>query len=264
MSKKALVVDADYFFVEFLSELLSNRGYAVTKAYDGKDGIAKLEDLPHDIIFVDLVMPKVDGSQFIDFVRLKYGPNHFPIVALSGVIVEQIGSLDEIGADYYMAKGPIDKLTVQLNGLMAEIETQPQSPPEQIKIMKTGGVYPRRDAVGLLSALKFHQAVIESLAVGVVVVDVDARIVSANPVAAEILGKSPSEVLNHPVFDIFPSEATPKLASVLKQVAQLPEKTKMSFLSDVNRRAIRVNISIISQSAANGGWVLVLEDTTRN
>jgi PAS domain S-box-containing protein len=116
----------------------------------------------------------------------------------------------------------------------------------------------------LLSALKFHQAVIESLAVGVVVVDVDARIVSANPVAAEILGKSPSEVLNHPVLDIFPPEATPKLASVLKQVAQLPEKTKMSFLSDVNRRAIRVGISIISQSATNRGWVLVLEDITRN
>ncbi len=264
MSKKALVVDADYFFVEFLSELLSKRGYAVTKAYDGKDGISKLEDLPHDIMFVDLVMPKVDGSQFIDFARLKYGPNHFPIVALSGVIVEQLGSLDEIGADYYMAKGPIDKLTVQLNGLMAEIETQPQSPPDQIRIMKTGGVYPRRDAVGLLNALKFQQAVIESLAVGVVVVDVDARIVSVNPVAAEILGKSPSNVLNHSVLDIFPPEATPKLASILKHVMQLPDKTKMSFCSDLNHRAVRASISVISQSAGNGGWVLVLEDTPRN
>jgi PAS domain S-box-containing protein len=264
MSKTALLVDADYFFVEFLSELLTKRGYAVTKAYDGKDGISKLQDRPHDIMFVDLVMPKVDGGQFIDFVRLKYGPNHFPIVALSGVIVEQLDSLEEIGADYYIAKGPIDKLTVQLNGLMAEIETQPQSPPNQIKIMKTGGVYPRRDAVGLLNALKFHQAVIESLAVGVVVVDVDARIVSVNPVAGEILAKSPSEVLNHPVLDIFPPEATPKLAGALKQVAQLPGKTKMSFLSDFNNRAIRTSISVLSQSAGNAGWVLVLEDTARS
>jgi CheY-like chemotaxis protein len=93
MSKKALVVDADYFFVEFVGELLEKRGYAVTKAYDGKDGISKLQDNPYDIMFVDLVMPKVDGSQFIDFVRRKYGPNHFPIVALSGVMVEQLISL---------------------------------------------------------------------------------------------------------------------------------------------------------------------------
>jgi len=31
MEKKVLVVDSDYFFVEFLSELLTNRGYEVLK-----------------------------------------------------------------------------------------------------------------------------------------------------------------------------------------------------------------------------------------
>ena len=262
MEKKALVVDADYFFVEFVSELLTKRGYAVTKAYDGKEGISKLEDLPHDIMFVDLVMPKVDGSQFIDFVRLKYGPNHFPIVALSGVMVEQLGSLNEIGADYYMAKGPIDKLTVQLNGLMAEIETRPQSPPDQAKVMQTGDVYPRRDAVGLLNALKFHQAIIESMAIGVIVVDTDARIVNANPAALEILGKSPMDVLNHPVLDIFQLETKPKLGNALKQVAQLPDRTQMSFQSDFKNRTIRISLSLISLSSGKAGWVLVLEDTT--
>ncbi len=243
MSKQALVVDADYFFVEFVSELLAKRGYAVTKAYDGKDGISKLQNHPHDIMFVDLVMPKVDGSRFIDFVRLKYGPNHFPIVALSGVMVEQLGSLNEIGADYYIAKGPIDKLTVQLNALMAEIETQPQGPTGQMKIMQTG-VFPRRDAVELLKALKFHQAVIESLAVGVVVVDIDARIVSVNPAAFAILGKSTTEALNRPVLDIFPSPAQPKLGDALKQVAQMPQKTQMRFLADFQNR-----FDLSSQSA---------------
>ncbi|MGD9282008.1 MAG: response regulator, partial [Desulfobacterales bacterium] len=139
MSKKALVVDADYFFVEFVCELLEKRGYTVTKAYDGKDGISKLKDNPHDIMFVDLVMPKVDGSQFIDYVRRKYGSNHFPIVALSGVMVEQLGALKEIGADYYMAKGPIDKLTVKLNEFMAEIETQTEFTPGELEIIQTGG-----------------------------------------------------------------------------------------------------------------------------
>jgi len=43
MQKKALVVDNDFFFVEFLSELLTKRGYQVLKAYNGKEGIAKLE-----------------------------------------------------------------------------------------------------------------------------------------------------------------------------------------------------------------------------
>ena len=262
MSKKALVVDADYFFVEFVGELLEKRGYVVTKAYDGKDGISKLPENPHDIMFVDLVMPKVDGSQFIDFVRRKYGPNHFPIVALSGVMVEQLGALNEIGADYYMAKGPIDKLTVQLNQFMAEIETQPEFKPGEMKIVQTGGVYPRRDAVELLQALKFHQAVIENMGVGVVVIDTDARIVNVNSIAFEIVDRSPTEVLNSPVLDIFPASARPKLGDALKQVFQLPERTKISFPADFNSRSIRTTVSAILLSAGKVGWVLVLEDTT--
>lgn len=260
MTKQALVVDSDYFFVEFVSELLEKRGYAVTKAYDGKDGISKLSDTPHDILFVDLVMPKVDGRQFIHFVREKYGANHFPIVALSGVMIEQLGSLKEIGADYYMAKGPINKLTVQLNEFMAEIENHPEFPPREEKIMETGGVYPRRDAVELLNALKFHQSIIQSLGVGVIVVDTDARILNSNPMALEILAKSPTQVLNNLVVDIFPPPAREKLSNALKQVIQLPAKTKMSFDTEFNDRAIRTTVSAILLSESKAGWVLVLED----
>jgi PAS domain S-box-containing protein len=261
MSKAAMVVDADYFFVEFVSELLEKRGYAVTKAYDGKDGISKLEDSPHDILFVDLVMPKVDGQQFIQFVRQKYGPNHFPIVALSGVMIEQLGSLKEIGADYFMAKGPIDKLAVQLNEFMAEVETYPEFPPSEMKIMETGGVYPRRDAVELLNSLKFHQAVIESLGVGIIVVDIDTRILNANSLAFEILDKLPIQIVNRPVVDIFPTPVRAKLGDALKQVIQLPAQSKISFFADFSERPINTTVSAIYISSNKAGWVLVLEDS---
>ena len=48
MPKKAMVVDSDFFFVEFLSGLLEKRGYTVRKAYDGKQGIAGLDEGPFD------------------------------------------------------------------------------------------------------------------------------------------------------------------------------------------------------------------------
>ncbi|MBW2470206.1 MAG: PAS domain S-box protein [Deltaproteobacteria bacterium] len=145
---------------------------------------------------------------------------------------------------------------------MAEIETRPQPPTDRVKIMPTSGVYPRRDAVGLLNALKFHQSVIDSLCVGVMVVDIDARIVNVNPAAFEILGKSATEVLNHPVLEIFPPEAKAKLGGALKQVRQLPGRTKMSLLADFNNRSIRASVSTISQPVGSSGWVIVLEDTT--
>jgi PAS domain S-box-containing protein len=262
MTKHVLVADSDYFFVEFVGELLEKRGYSVTKAYDGKEAISRVQDHPYCILFVDLVMPKVDGRRFIHFVRQKYGSNHFPIVALSGVMIEQLGSLDEIGADYYMAKGPIHKLTVQLNAFMAEFETHPDFPPKVMKIMETGGVYPRRDAVELLNTLKFHQAIMESLGVGIIVVDTDACIVDVNPAASDIIGQSAIQALNLPVFDIFPASARAQLADALKQVFAMPAKTKIGFISEFKDRAVRTTVSAISLSAAQAGWVLALEDST--
>lgn len=81
MSKKALIVDSDFFFVEFLSELPVKRGYGVIKAYDGKQGIGKLDHGTVDIVFADLVLPKVDGRQLFSFIRKKYSGSRYTLVA---------------------------------------------------------------------------------------------------------------------------------------------------------------------------------------
>lgn len=122
MSKKAIVVDNDFFFVEFLSELLQARGYQVIRTYDGKEAKSKLEQQNFDLIFVDMVMPKMDGRELIRFVRTTFPNAHFPIIAFSGAIVKQLGKLDEIGADYFIAKGPMEKMTEYIEMLMDKIE----------------------------------------------------------------------------------------------------------------------------------------------
>jgi PAS domain S-box-containing protein len=115
--------------------------------------------------------------------------------------------------------------------------------------------------VELLNSLKFHQAVIESLGVGVIVVDIDTRILNANSLAFEILGKLQTQILNRPVVDIFPTPVRAKLGDALKQVIQSSAKSKISFLTDFNDRAISTTVSAILLSSSKAGWVLVLEDT---
>ena len=259
MHKKVLVVDSDYFFVEFLTELLTKRGYAVLKAYNGKQGIALLEDDTVDIIFADLVLPKVDGPQFFKFIRHKYNGNPFPMVALSGTMIEQLGSLNEIGADYFIAKGPIDQLTIKLNEFMAEIETQPFSPPVDKKILATGNVYPRRDAMELLNSLQFHQAVIECAAVGIIIVDSDTRIINANRTALEIIGKQSVETLNCPVADLFVNGERAELIEGLKLVQRQADQKKYSFYANFDSQIIATLISPIELNSNTVGWVVVLQ-----
>ena len=259
MHKKVLVVDSDYFFVEFLTELLTKRGYAVLKAYNGKQGIALLEDDTVDIIFADLVLPKVDGPQFFKFIRHKYNGNPFPMVALSGTMIEQLGSLNEIGADYFIAKGPIDQLTIKLNEFMAEIETQRFSPPVDKKILATGNVYPRRDAMELLNSLQFHQAVIECAAVGIIIVDSDTRIINANRTALEIIGKQSVETLNCPVADLFVNGERAELIEGLKLVQRQADQKKYSFYANFDSQIIATLISPIELNSNTVGWVVVLQ-----
>ncbi len=259
MTKKVLVVDSDYFFVEFLSELLTKRGYQVLKAYNGKEGIARLEENTVDILFADLVLPKVDGRQFFKFIRNKYIGNEFPMVALSGTMIEQLGSLNEIGADYFIAKGPIDQLTIKLNEFMAEIENRPFSPPADKKVLATGNVFPRRDAMELLNSLQFHQAVIECAAAGLIVVDSDTRIINANRIALEIIGRRSEEVLNCPVADLFVNGERAELVEGLKSVKRKTAASKYSFYATFHSQVIATLISSIDLNSDTVGWVVVLQ-----
>jgi PAS domain S-box-containing protein len=258
MSQKALVVDSDFFFVEFLSDLLAKRGYQVLKAYDGKEGIAKLENGTVDILFADLVLPKIDGRQLFNFIRRKYNGNLFPTVALSGTMIEQLGSLDEIGADYYIAKGPIDQLALKLNEFMTELETQSPPPPLEKTVLATGNVYPRRDAMELINALNYHQAVIKSAPVGIIIVDDDTRILNANPAAMEIIGSRSVDAINRPIADLFAASERGEIIRGLKLVKRQPELKEFSIFSTFRNRIIRTFIATISLKDDTVGWIMVL------
>lgn len=66
MSKKILVVEDDISIRELLVELLQGEGYDVISAFNGIEGLKRLEDekvLPH-LILIDLMMPGMDGYTF--------------------------------------------------------------------------------------------------------------------------------------------------------------------------------------------------------
>jgi len=258
MQKKALVVDNDYFFVEFLTELLEKRGYQVFKAYDGKQGISELEDKTVDILFSDLILQKIDGRQFFKFVRDKFNGNCFPLVALSGSMIEQLGSLHEIGADYYIAKGPIEELSLKLNEFLTSMETRNHMPASKPEVLAAGNVFPRRDAMELMNSLQFHQAVIECAGAGLLVVDDDTRIIKANPLALEIIGKGLIDILNRPVADLFVGEERAELINGLKQVSRQDDSQNISFFVKFHSRLIRVTLSTITVQNNVAGWVVVL------
>lgn len=259
MPRRALVVDSDFFFVEFLAGLLEKRGYEVRRAYDGKQGIAGIDEGPYDILFADLVMPKVDGRQFFKVARRKFGDHGGALVALSGTVIERMDDLDEIDADYFIAKGPIAKLSIQLDEFIAGIENRTGPPPTEKKILQTGGVFPRRDAMELLVSLDFYQAAVDSLGVGVLILDEDTRIINANTAALAILEQPLVDLLNRPISDAFPPNRSGELNAALKTAARRCPSGHSAFFAGFKGRMLRAVVSPLCLDGISSGWVVALE-----
>ena len=77
-----LVIEDDEQFLGFLTEFLTEEGYEVLKATNGRLGMEVLETREPDLILTDLLMPEKDGVRVISEVRSKYP--HIPVIAMSG------------------------------------------------------------------------------------------------------------------------------------------------------------------------------------
>jgi two-component system response regulator VanR len=97
-----LIVEDEKEIAMAIEVYLSNQGYKVFKAYNGLEGLEVLEKENIHLAIVDMMMPKMNGTEFIMKVRQNYS---FPIIVLSAKSedMDKILGLN-IGADDYITK----------------------------------------------------------------------------------------------------------------------------------------------------------------
>ena len=97
-----LVVDDEKNIVQLARLYLTNDGFRVETAYDGKQALEKARAVRPDLIVLDIMMPEMDGLTVCKELRKT---SNVPVIILTarGDDVDRIVGL-EIGADDYMAK----------------------------------------------------------------------------------------------------------------------------------------------------------------
>jgi DNA-binding response OmpR family regulator len=81
---KAWIIDDDVDMCKAVGLLLVVVGVQARSFSSGVEaGKALLSGPPPDIVFLDLNMPKVDGAEFLRFVRSRYKKEELPVVMLS-------------------------------------------------------------------------------------------------------------------------------------------------------------------------------------
>ena len=102
MAKKVLVVDDEKLIVKGIRFSLEQDGMEVDCAYDGEEALAKIKENTYDIVLLDWMLPKLDGTQVCQQVREF---SDIPIIMLTAKSddMDKILGL-EYGADDYMTK----------------------------------------------------------------------------------------------------------------------------------------------------------------
>jgi two-component system nitrogen regulation response regulator NtrX len=63
---RILIIDDDKDVRERLGNILQRRGYSILAAEDGLEGLEMVKNNAIDVIFCDIVMPKMDGLEFLN------------------------------------------------------------------------------------------------------------------------------------------------------------------------------------------------------
>ena len=105
-ARTVLVVDDDPGVLEVLELALQAEGYRVLMARNGREGLEQARIVPPHLMVVDLMMPIMDGWQFVRECRLSNQLGETPVIILSAAHnVEQV--VKDLGVQAVLAK-PFD------------------------------------------------------------------------------------------------------------------------------------------------------------
>jgi len=96
-----LVVDDDPKTLELYREVLGDAGHDVVTAEDGIQGLARADSNP-SLIIVDLMLPNMNGYEFVERLRATDGHSSTPVIVVSGVATGEWAL--RVGADRFLRK----------------------------------------------------------------------------------------------------------------------------------------------------------------
>jgi len=118
MKKRILIIDDNIDLQEIFRIHFEAAGYLVYTSSDWASGVTNLLECKPDIILLDIMMPGMNGYEFLDTIR-NYSSIKIPVVVCSSLSQDaDIQKTYELWADGYIQKSEIDG-----KGIVKEVST---------------------------------------------------------------------------------------------------------------------------------------------
>lgn len=121
-----LVAEDEPMLLKTIELKLKKEGFTVITTVDGREAIAKIEELAPDMVITDIMMPYASGLEIVSLVR-KRTDKRIPIIILSAMEQEKVVmEAFELGADDYITKPfSLNELAIRVKRLMSQVPKNP-------------------------------------------------------------------------------------------------------------------------------------------
>jgi PAS domain S-box-containing protein len=260
VTKRALVVDNDRFYVDFLSEILTKEGYEVTAASDGMEAMELLDKNRPDLVVLDIVMPKIDGDRVCRYIKATPRLHQIPVVILSGTLVEDQEKVLAIGADGYVVKGRLDELRGNILTTLQRLRGEtPAGVQEILGLEKT---VPRELVKELLAVKRHKEAILRAIGEGVVEADGRQRVLYVNPAGLTMLGRAELDLIGTPVTEVLGAEHCTTLKGAVARLRACPDKSGEAVGLRYRERVLRIVLAWPEPGDAERGFFMIMQDIT--
>jgi DNA-binding NtrC family response regulator len=111
MSTRILIVDDEEIVIRSCTRILTDPSYQVESTADGFDAMRRVEENPYDIVILDIMMPKVDGLEVLQYVKERHP--EVEVIMMTGLSqVQTAVKAMKLGAFDYLSK-PFDPAELQ-------------------------------------------------------------------------------------------------------------------------------------------------------
>lgn len=125
MTKKILIIDDDKIFSKVLKDSLCNDSgdekCTVVNTYNGEEGFLAAKKERPDLIISDLMMPKLNGIEFIKKIKMEKELSNIPILISTQVPdMEKISEAISLGVKGYIIKADytLEDIVKQVKGIL--------------------------------------------------------------------------------------------------------------------------------------------------
>ena len=126
-----LLIEDDKILLEMYRDKFTQEKFAVQTANDGQEGIEKMKTLLPDLILLDLIMPKVNGFEFLKIVKANPAFKNIPILVLTNIYADAQDLVQNWGVEYFLLKSnqTPESIVAKVKELLGS-----KSPPQPTKV----------------------------------------------------------------------------------------------------------------------------------